>query len=146
MEIHGPGAHPSADRIVLDGDEVGERGVVHEHVDRAVRRARRPYQLLAFLGPRDIDGDGRRLAAGRADVRDRLLERAFEGMFALVLRAGGAYDPAALRREDSRDLRTDTTAAAGDDHHLAIELAHAWPPVNAVPGVNPAAGRAPAWR
>src|SRR4029453_6701982 len=84
----------------------------------------RAHELLALGRIGDVHGDRPRLAAGLTDRRHGRLERARQLVLALPERARGADHPAALGREEARDLRADAARGAGHHHHLAVELSH----------------------
>ena len=125
VEIHRPRAHPPVDGIVLDGNVVGQGGVVDQHVDGPVGLARGPDQGLALVRLRDVRGDGGGLAARLADGGHRGLQRAGQRVLPFPQGARGADDPPALRREELGDVGADAAARPGDHHHLAVQLPHA---------------------
>src|SRR5215831_7312714 len=65
-----------------------------------------------------------RLAAGVANRRYGGFERAGELVVALTQGTRGTEHPAALRREQARDLGADSARGAGHHHDLAVESPH----------------------
>ena len=124
VEVHRPRAHPAVERIVLDRDVVRQRGVVHQHVHRSVRVARR-LDRAARTRP------ARRCSTATASPRRRppgsrrpSFQRPSSGWSpSCSVRAAHTTAPA-LGREQLRDLRADASARARHDHRLAVELAH----------------------
>ena len=142
VHVHRPRPQPPAHHVVLDGHEVRQRRVVHQHVHRPVGRARLLHQPLALRRLRDVHGDRRRLVPGLPDARHRRFERTLQRMIALVQRPRRAHHAPALRRQHPRDLRPDPPARPRHDHRLPVQLAHAPPPVPQPPHSTPRGERA----
>ena len=124
VEVDRPRPHPAAERIVLDRNEVRQRGVVDQYVHAAVGGVRLLEQPLAVLRQRYVYRRRRSLAARLADVRHRLLQRTFQRVVALAQRPRRRHHAAALSREQPRDLRADAPTRARYHAYLAIQLAH----------------------
>ncbi len=104
---------------VRDRDEVGDGGVVHQDVDRAVGGRGLLDQPLALGRLRQVGLDQHRLAAGLADARDGVDERAGEPALAVFRRAGRDHDLGALYGEPRADGLADPAAGAGDQGDLS---------------------------
>ena len=127
MEVDRGGAQPAVDGEVLDRDEVGERGVVDQHIGLPVGVDAGLDDGGALVVFGDIAGHSGGLAAGLLNVLDGHFERAGQGVGALLQGARRRDHFRAFGRVALGDCRADAAARAGHDRHLAVQLAHAEP-------------------
>ena len=122
VEVDRGRAMPLVDREIDDRDEVGQSCVVDQHIDQPERVADFVHQALAVRVLRDVAGERSRVAAGRPDLLDRLLQRPAQVVAALGQGARRAGDPCAVLGEQLGDRLADAAARSGDQGYLAFEL------------------------
>src|SRR5262249_4121622 len=96
-------------------------GIVDEHVAAPELVLHKGMQRLASLELPQVAREGERLRAGIADRARRRIE--------VLLRGRGEHGLRALARERQRARLPDPAASAGDNHNLAVELAHCLRPL-----------------
>ena len=125
MEIHRPGAHPPVQGVILDGYEIGQCGVVHQHVHRAICVSGLLNQPLAVLGQRDVDRHRGRLSPGGPDPLHCLIQGAGQRLVVpLVQGPGGTNHLGPLPGKRLGYDGANAPAGAGYYGHLTIQLTH----------------------
>ena len=108
-------------REVLDRFEVGDGGVVHEHVDGAELALGGLHEAAAVLLLAEVGGDADGGAARLVDRLHRAGHAARERVVALFDGAGRHGDGGAVSREAAGDELADATAGTGNDDDFALQ-------------------------
>ena len=92
VDVNRPGAHPAVERVIFDGDEVGQGGVVYQDVGGAISSLCLFDQPFAVLREGDVGRHRRGLAPRLPDLGAGHLQGAFEDVVAFFQGAGDAHD------------------------------------------------------